>query len=375
MNQFYRCEDFVADAYFRQWVKHPDDASTLYWNTYLAEHPEHIELIQQAAELVQKLAQATAALAEPVSSEEEESIWLAICNQIEPSDEPLSNPFLQIFRRNWLAIAASIALAIGLGWWLQFRKAGDKTTDYRQLAQNNPSLIEQTNDTDKLRLIPLPDGSSVFLGTGSQVTYARAFTGPNRVVYLTGEAYFEVTKDPSRPFLVYANGLLTKVLGTSFTVRAYADDKDVVVTVRSGRVAVYPQAQKADPERTDESAEKGIVLTRNQQLVFERQAARFIRPKTIVAIRPIFPKGLSPGLANFNFTATPVGAVFDELEKVYGVKIVYDKDTLGNCRLTADLTDASLSEKLTIICKSIEADYQMQQLTVVVTGPGCQTSH
>ncbi|QHV97140.1 FecR family protein [Spirosoma endbachense] len=376
MTQLSRCEDFVADSYFRQWVKNPDEASTLYWESYLADYPEKAEAIQQAIDLVKQIADATSTLAHPIKGDDEERIWAAIRNQIELSPQPSTNPFTKIFRRNWrnwIAIAASIAMMMSLGWWwLRVRHAGNDQERFHELAQLDQSLIEQTNDTDRPRLIALPDGSTIILQKGSQVTFSKKFNGPNRAVYLIGEAYFEVAKDPSRPFLVHANGLLTKVLGTSFTIRAFADDKDVVVTVRSGRVAVFPQTDKQQQQKVSTPSLDGIVLTHNQQIVFARQQARLIRTRDVVATTPVFPKGLSTSSTNFIFNATPVSDVFRELEKVYGVKIRYDKNVLGNCRLTADLTDESLSEKLTIICKSIEAEYQMQQLAIAVSGPGCQ---
>ncbi len=64
----------------------------------------------------------------------------------------------------------------------------------------------------------------------------------NRDVYLSGEAFFEVTKNPDRPFRVFANEIVTKVLGTSFTVRSFENDTTIQVIVRTGKVTVYSQA-------------------------------------------------------------------------------------------------------------------------------------
>lgn len=373
MNQYDSCEDFVADSYFRQWVKQPDEASILYWEAYLAEYPEKAQMVRQAVELVKQLSDASASQTDPVTHDTEDAVWQGVLHQIGHSHRSSFGPFFNL-SRNWqnlLAIAASVTVALGLGWWLLIHRSGSAVLKVDQLTRVNHSLIEQTNTTQATKLIALPDGSSIFLKKGSKVAYSRKFDEPNRTVHLTGEAYFEIAKDASRPFLVHAHELSTKVLGTSFTIRAYPNDKDVVVTVRSGRVAVFPQSNRKQSPKTRLATPEEIVLTRNQQIVFARQQARFVRTSRVLATTPLFPKGLSTSLPTFDFNATPISEVFSQLEKVYGVKIIYDKNGLGTCRLTADLTNESLAEKLMIICKSIEAEYRMQQLTVVVSGPGC----
>lgn len=367
-DQYYTYKDFLADSYFRQWIKQPDEASTLYWQTFLAEHPEHSASIAQAADVLRSLAAATEQLAEPVTKAEQDAAWLAIRQRIGADGQ--TNPLLN---RNqplwgWLYVAASVCLIAGLSWWgLRVNK--------EQAIQQAPVALEsryvkQKNTGSKPLLVNLPDGSSVILQTNSQLTYERAFDKAQRTVYLQGEAFFEVAKNRQRPFLVHANELWTKVLGTSFNIRAYANDKDVTVTVRSGRVAVFT-LKEARKQNINSPSLEGTVLNPNQQIVFARHEERLISPKRItpmILARKV--PAFSP--ASFVFEATPVSTVFTELEKVYGVRIAYDKAALGNCRLTADLTDETLTNKLAIICKSIEATHSFRQDSVVVVGPGCR---
>ncbi|MEP7259489.1 MAG: FecR domain-containing protein [Flavitalea sp.] len=84
----------------------------------------------------------------------------------------------------------------------------------------------------------LPDGTAVWLNAASSITYPTAFTGKERKVSITGEAYFEVTKDPSKKFLVSAVGAITEVLGTHFNFNAYNDEKDLKVSLLEGAVKV-----------------------------------------------------------------------------------------------------------------------------------------
>ncbi|OQP44565.1 hypothetical protein A4H97_09355 [Niastella yeongjuensis] len=86
--------------------------------------------------------------------------------------------------------------------------------------------------------VTLADGSMVWLNAGSSLKYPAAFTGTDRVVEITGEGYFEVAEDKTKPFHVMANGTEVKVLGTHFNVKAYEADKQVTTTLVSGSVAI-----------------------------------------------------------------------------------------------------------------------------------------
>jgi ferric-dicitrate binding protein FerR (iron transport regulator) len=368
-DQYQTYKDFLADSYFRQWVKQPDEASTLYWETFLAEHPEQSTNVAQAADALRSLSAATEQLVEPVTRAEQDAVWMAIQARISQPERSV-NPFLGRSRSlwGWLSVAASICLIAGIGWW-GFRTTATSPASKQQPVAVLSRFVDEYNDSTKPQLLNLPDGSSVILQPNSRLTYERRFDKAQRTVYLQGEAFFEVAKNRQRPFLVHANELWTKVLGTSFNVRAYANDKDVTVTVRSGRVAVFTQ-KEAQKRNMNSPSLEGTVLKPNQQIVFARSEDRLISPKRIVPLilaRKV--PAFSP--ASFVFDATPVSTVFAELEKVYGLQISYDKTALGNCRLTADLSDETLNNKLAVICKSIEATYSLNQNSVLVSGPGC----
>lgn len=97
--------------------------------------------------------------------------------------------------------------------------------------------------------IILPDGSKVWLNSGTQMTYPNTFKGDKREVFVTGEAYFEVAHNKEKPFHVYAKNLDVKVLGTSFNVRAYADEQQLKTTLVEGSVALSYGANAANTVR------------------------------------------------------------------------------------------------------------------------------
>ena len=77
-------------------------------------------------------------------------------------------------------------------------------------------------------------------------------------------------KDPQQPFFVYANEVVTKVLGTSFRVKAYDEGKDVMVSVREGKVSVYSEKNQSAKQNIIESEVNGVVLMQNQQVLYKR---------------------------------------------------------------------------------------------------------
>ncbi|MBD8387776.1 FecR family protein [Dysgonomonas sp. BGC7] len=105
----------------------------------------------------------------------------------------------------------------------------------------------------------LPDGSTVYLNRGSQLSYdEKLFDATRREIHLTGEAFFEVTKNPEKPFIVYGGETMTTVRGTSFNVKAYTGVRKNVISVREGCVEVATTEHK-----------KLATLTRNLQMTWD----------------------------------------------------------------------------------------------------------
>lgn len=154
--------------------------------------------------------------------------------------------------------------------------------------EDKNSLIEKINANDAPLRVNLEDGSVIWLGKNSRLSYPIHFEKEKRTVFLSGEASFDIAKDHRRPFYVYANEVVTKVLGTSFRIRAFKGDKQVSVKVSSGRVSVFQQKKVnvTDPET------KGIILLPNQQVTYSRETENFNR-KLVEAPMPIFDSSIT----------------------------------------------------------------------------------
>ncbi|OGX84209.1 FecR domain-containing protein [Hymenobacter coccineus] len=209
--------------------------------------------------------------------------------------------------------------------------------------------VQHRNAGQQVQLFTLADHSRIALSPGSSFRYRAGLAGPRREVRLKGEAFFQVAKDPARPFLVYTDQLVTTVLGTSFRVKAYAG-RDNEVTVQEGRVSVQ-RRQGADLSATPAQATtQGIVLLPNQQTVYSPLAAQPLL-KSLVAN----PAVLAPRV--FTFEKQPVAKVLQALEQAYGVEILYDQRKLANCTVTVTFYQESLYEKLDVLSTALGASY------------------
>ncbi|GAA4406627.1 hypothetical protein GCM10023187_26290 [Nibrella viscosa] len=227
------------------------------------------------------------------------------------------------------------------------------------------------NTTAKDRLLTLEDKSTVLLTPGSQLAFPSPFHARRREVELVGDAYFEVTKNAEKPFFVYCGGAVTRVLGTSFWVKTEGKERceAVEVEVKAGKVSVYGQTSLPSGKLSDPMISKlqGVILTPNQKVVFFPDNNHLI-PGLVENPVLITPAGLTP---TFVYNDTPLTQVFGGLEQGYGIEIIRASEELDSCSFSGDLTDLSLDDKLTLICKSVGASYEVRGTRILVNGPGC----
>lgn len=363
----YTVEELILDESFVDWVIHKDPAATIFWEQWLTEYPQRHPTVEQAQQLL--LGIYNLQNTEDVPAEWIQADVPKVLSKIQTSaeDSPTS---LYIGRRRWLAVAASIALLVAAKiWFFNKEKTSSAMGAYQALVQSNTiQLVEKKNDLDETASVLLPDGSVVYLEKGARVSYPAAFQKDNRTVYLVGEAFFEVVKDAKKPFLVYANATVTKVLGTSFKILAQDESNDVVVSVKTGKVMVYKQKDfdlLKNARNTEGGKESNVVLLiPNQQAVLNKNSETI--KKTLVDN----PTALAPQPASqiMNFDDVPIAKVLKSLQKMYGIDIVFDEETLNKCPFTGTFEEENLNERLDVICHSIQASYEIVEGQIVFTG-------
>ncbi|GAB3021733.1 FecR family protein [Spirosoma pulveris] len=365
-------EELALDSSFQRWQLSHDPAADAFWQAWLDHNPDRTELVDKAASLLLSLHTTYSEhVAErlPISELEIQEEISRLYDALDDREVPvISVPWFRAgpFR---YGMAASVLLMLGLFGWYQLRSSANKTPEtYSELvAQATEPLSEVSNTTDRPLRVDLPDKSTITLYPKSRVSYDREFAGAKREIYLSGKGFFEVVKNPSKPLYVYANGLVTKVLGTSFTVQAYDGDRQMKVVVRTGKVAVFTQKQIAQRPKEETFKLDGIVLTPNQQIVLSAEKTQL--KKSLIENPVLLEQALQKPL--FAFKRTPIADVFATLEESYGVSIVFDKDLMRTCYLTAAFTDEPLFEKLDLICKTINASYKQVDGTIQISSNGC----
>ena len=232
----------------------PDDLAEL--DRLLKEHPEavfQLELIEktwrQQAELPQqKIDEAYSRHLQRLSNHLSEPAL-----QYEAADADNAEPLLETpVHRNYGWWIGGVAASLLVGMLLFFRPDGRK--EIEQLPQN----VVSTRHGSKSK-VQLPDGTVVFLNSGSKLTYNQAFNGKLREVHLIGEAFFEVAKDKMRPFIIHTNTVDVKVLGTVFNLRAYPDEQTTETSLIHGSVEVVLL----------DNPDKKIVLKPSEKLVVQ----------------------------------------------------------------------------------------------------------
>jgi transmembrane sensor len=295
----------------------------------------------------------------------EDAIWQRLEQakaRTQPATRVLQHPasFWQSPTLQW---AAALLFALGLGAVLPhaWERAGSAPTS--AAVTDAHGWTRRANATQQEQAFQLPDGSQITLRPGSSLRYTAAFAGPKREVYLEGEAFFKVSKNPARPFLVFTKQVVTTVLGTSFVVKAYPGSKEASVAVREGKVAVQARQNASLDATPIHPAAAGVLLLPNQQVVYS-VASRHLKKELVDKPEVLVPQ-------SFEFEERPVAEVLTALEKAYGVHIVYDKAKLASCTVSITFYNEPLFEKLGLLCKSLGAYYQLSDAEIIIHSKGC----
>ncbi|UFH55427.1 FecR family protein [Spirosoma sp. KNUC1025] len=345
-------DDFLTNDAFRTWVTERRPEDRVLWQAWLRQHPDKRDLYEQAvATFLVLQGSHFSDSSQQVNAKTEE-----ILNQL--TDTPtVVKPLWGWQWGRWVAAAAVIGLL--LYWQLGNPLSGRLPVASKQEMQpiRDTSWKIVKNDTGRPLVVLLPDNSSVLLSTGSQVRFHKQNIHTLREVYLQGEGFFEVTKNPARPFIVYTTSLTTKVLGTSFQIRSFTKEPAAYVKVKTGNVSVTPI----------DSLGQTVLLTKNEQLRFETRTDKVVK-------RAIIPsKDNSSGIVNqqFSFEFMPVSDVFAQLESSYNMPIQYDRHVLIRCTFTGQLNDVPFLEKIRLICLTIESTYEIADNQVIIHSHGC----
>ena len=249
------------------------------------------------------------------------------------------------------------------------------------LAWNNRDLIalwlnpveyaKFNTPANQRKSITLPDGTKVRLNAGSELIYSNRFNKSIREVFLSGEAFFDVTRNEQKPFIIHSNQITTTVLGTSFNIRSYENQPEQV-TVATGKVKVELSAptNKTPADLSVEALAKtdefAVVLTKEGQATYNPTTRKFTQKEVDIDIHLAWKE---PQLI---FSEILFSKAVAMLENRYGVNITLKNEKLGNCIIIGEHHNESLENVLKALQFTLEFDYQFKTgKAIEITGKGC----
>ena len=245
---------------------------------------------------------------------------------------------------NWWRVAAAVLLLVTTAFlWRQF------TTP------ESVKWASVVTPVDGKETISLADGSTITVNGGSSISYPKTFTGSERRIKLNGEAFFEVEKDPSKPFIVELTGGTVKVLGTSFNIDARKEDDEVSVFVKSGKVAF----STTDGEK--------VVLERNERGVLQK-AGNTLQKESLTHLNDL--TWLTNKLV---FQSTPLVEVVSQLEEWYQVEIGIEETDMQDCPLDISFEEEDVDTALNLVAGVLQMRVsQKEKGTFLLEGGRCE---
>lgn len=236
-------------------------------------------------------------------------------------------------------IAAALLLLLGaaaLYFVLRLSPSGHKSA---------PMVIRQT--TTGIYRDTLPDHSLVVLNSHSSIKY---LPGETRQMQLTGEAWFNVTSDPLKPFIVSVGDLRIEVLGTAFNVRQLS--AVIELAVSSGAVKVS-------------RGDAAVTVKEGQQLSYDIGTQRFIMANTFN------PNETGYATRVFNFEDASLKEIIPQLEKAYGIKVILENERLANCTMSSAFENKPIQYVFEVISITLNVQCRFENDRVYISGAGC----
>lgn len=235
-----------------------------------------------------------------------------------------------------VTIAASIVLLFGLCFFFLSEKELPEMKVFSTVAGQSEQIT-------------LPDGSIVWVNADTRIVYPEKFNMKVREVYISGEAFFEVKKNPSCPFIVKTDKLDIKVLGTKFNVKSYPDEFNIETTLVEGSVSIA-------------SLGKQTLLRPNQQLVLRKSDGKISLYDNINLKHYV---GWTNG--HFYFRQATIEDVAKKIERVFDVKIHIESEKLRERRFTGRIDkNESIEEILNAIKITTPYSYSINNNTIIL---------
>jgi ferric-dicitrate binding protein FerR (iron transport regulator) len=340
----------LLDNRFIDWVVNPQSPYAEYWLQWIAAEAGNATVAEEARRFILEMRMAGQEAPEDVPEDKLDGMLNNIKAGIAPPGRSAKKWY-------WMVAAVITGVIVAVAF---FPFSTPKSSMGIAATEMQMTDVVRYNGNKEDELLFLPDGSKVILSKGARISYNLLMNGDKREITLSGDAFFDVAPNPQKPFYIYTQHVVVKVLGTSFRVNASGGKESVAVS--TGKVSVYLKGQD-----------------------LEQSAARIVLPKQVVSLTDDFrtlttrewngepPVAAAlPKTTSYDFQEAPLGAVLKTLEKMYAIPVNYNSDTFDNCYITISLGDESLEEILKVITRTVDASYSMSSYGITIEGKGCR---
>lgn len=246
----------------------------------------------------------------------------------------------QIFSKQWVQIAASVTILLAVSF-----------TVWNLVSDSAPLNLQGSSGKEK---VILNDGSIVWMEQGSSLVYYEKEDGTRRA-RLTGEALFEVAKIPNSSFTVECGKIMVGVVGTSFTLKT--GQEHIELKVFTGKVNL-----------TSAEDTLGVNVLPNEKVIYTVKG----EVQRIALKEEERTKAIAHTEYDMLFDNSSMRNVIERLEKKFEVKISVSDQNVNKCRVTANLSDHSIEDSLTIISDMLDITFTIHGKTVAISGKGCE---
>ncbi|MBL4754288.1 MAG: FecR domain-containing protein [Flavobacteriales bacterium] len=262
--------DALIAKYFFDELNQEEERQLLDW---IAENPKNAEQFVHSKKLL-TLSESENQVFNPNA----EMAWEKVRQKLARKNNP--GKLVRMVRNSFpygklLRIAASFFLLVGLGYTIAnldiFIDSEEGSSMVATQEEGLDEIIE-ISTTDDVKVLYLPDSSVVFLNRNSKIVYSKKFVGDKRNVYLEGESFFDVRPDADHPFCVFTSNTKTRVLGTSFNIKAYRESGETVVNVSHGKVVFFLEGTRRD---------RMMILGSQDRVVFDRDQVSLTKYRNV----------------------------------------------------------------------------------------------
>jgi ferric-dicitrate binding protein FerR (iron transport regulator) len=367
--------DFLDDPDFLRWMTDPTPEDEVFWRDFLKVYPSKKSQIQEAR-LVFNLLQSRES---KMTLSEQYELWNSIQQKSKFSGKQI---VLQLFKYAAILVLVFFSGAVSYYYYqnsfsrrtpqfadlypadggamviladgskvslkkdmseILYSENGDQLVVNSDTIKQKPELKEALNKVivsyGKKSMIVLSDGTKVWLNAGSQLVYPAFFSNDTREVSLVGEAFFDVTKNPEKPFIVKASDVNIQVLGTRFDISAYPEDKIIQTVLEEGKINLkYEENGLFKRDHT-------LSMTPNQMVEFDRSSRETASSIVNVSKYVSWKEGM------LEFEKVNLNKALKQIERFYNVNITLGSEQIGEFKLSGKLDLKNTAEDVLNVIK------------------------